>query len=219
LLLIPFGLVLVQPDLGTAVVILCIGLAILFFSAVDLKKMAILGVCAIAVLPLFYSQLEGYQKQRLTSFMDPESDPQGSGYNQIQAEIAVGSGNVFGRGWGRGTQSHLQFLPEQHTDFIFATFAEEFGFLGSMVILILFAVLIGKSTIIALRTSDQFLFSVAIGVIVFFTVQFFVNVGMNIGILPIAGLPLPFVSYGGSSLIATLIGVGMVESVAIQRGN
>ncbi len=219
LLAIPFVLVMVQPDLGTAVVIFSIGAAIIFFSGIDMKKLAIVGACVIAALPLLYGQLEDYQKARLTSFADPSNDPLGSGYNQIQAEIAVGSGNLLGRGWGRGTQSHLHFLPEQHTDFIFATFAEEFGFLGSVVVLVLYALLIGKSIMLALQTTDQFLFSIIIGVVVFILVHVFVNIGMNIGILPIAGLPLPLVSYGGSSLIATLMGVGMLESIAIRRGN
>lgn len=214
---LPLFLIALQPDLGTALVVMAIGMGILFFSPIDLKKIAVIGVIMLAVSPLGYAALEDYQKARITSFLSPNADPLGGNYNQIQSIIAVGSGEITGRGWGRGTQSHLRFLPEQHTDFIFATFSEEFGFLGAFVVLALFGILTVRIVVIALNASDLYSHLVLIGMVLFIFSQMVVNIGMNIGVLPVAGLPLPFMSYGGSSLIANLIAIGCVESVAIRR--
>ena len=216
---LPLLLIIAQPDLGTALVLLFMGGGILFFSNVDLRKLILVLVIMVALSPVLYGQLEPYQQQRITSFLNPGADPLGTGYNQIQSEIAVGSGSVLGRGWGRGTQSHLQFLPEQHTDFIFATFAEEFGFLGSVVVILLYTLLVGRIFVISRSVSDQYLFLITISMALFIVAHVLVNIGMNIGVLPVAGLPLPLMSYGGSSLLATIIALGIIESVAIRRLN
>ncbi|MCA9397736.1 rod shape-determining protein RodA, partial [candidate division WWE3 bacterium] len=219
LLGLPLGLIILQPDLGTALVLLTIGMGMLFFSDVDLKKLFAVVALGLVISPFLYANLEPYQQSRITSFLNPDADPLGTGYNQIQSEIAVGSGNLVGRGWGRGTQSHLQFLPEQHTDFIFATFAEEFGFLGSFVVIALYVSLVTRIFYVAFTVQDQYFFLITVGMALFLAAHVIVNVGMNIGVLPVAGLPLPLMSYGGSSVLATVLSLGIIESVAIRRLN
>jgi len=219
ILLLPLILVVLQPDLGTAAVILVIGGVILFFSRTDFKKLGLLVAIAIVALPFAYNNLADYQKARLTSFLDPSADPLGAGYNQIQSVIAVGSGGLLGRGWGRGTQSHLRFLPEQHTDFIFATYTEEFGFIGAGVVLILIAVIIVRLVFIAKNAKNDFSFLMIMGILGYLCFQVFFNIGMNIGLFPVTGFPLPLMSYGGSSLITTCLAIGLAEAVAMERTN
>jgi len=218
LMAVPTALVLLEPDLGTGLVFIAIWAGMLILSGARIRHLVILGILSIATLPIaWFFILAPYQKDRIHVFIDPKIDPLGKGYAVIQSIIAVGSGKLLGRGWGRGTQSHLQFLPERHTDFIFATLAEELGYLGVIILLGAFSLVLFRILRIAQHASDSFGGYICIG---FFTLIIFhaiVNIGMNIGIMPITGIPLPLVSYGGSALIVNLIGLGIVESVAVRR--
>lgn len=206
-----------QPDLGSTLTLVAIWVGMLFGASVSIKKVIILVLIAAIVLPTSWMFLKDYQKQRIIGFLQPTVDPLGRGYNLIQSTIAVGSGQVFGRGLGRGTQSRLQFLPEFRTDFIFASIAEEMGLVGSLIILSLYLFLLTYCLKIASETNDRFNFSLIIGVLSMLVFQVFVNIGMNIGILPITGITLPLISYGGSSLIATLFCLGIVASVSKKK--
>lgn len=206
-----------QPDLGSALTVGAIWLGMLFAARISLKKTIILLLIFLLMVPIGWFFLHGYQKDRITSFLSPKSDPLGTGYNVIQSTIAVGSGEFFGRGLGRGTQSRLQFLPEFRTDFIFASIAEEMGFAGSVLILSLYMFLLSYFLKVAYQVNNSFSFLVIIGVFSMFLFQLFVNIGMNVGILPITGITLPLISYGGSSLIVTFISLGMVASSAKKR--
>lgn len=211
------ALVFKQPDLGTTVVLAMIWMVMLVAANVSLKKLSVLGLASFLLTPAFWLFLKDYQRVRLASFLYPEKDPLGLGYNVIQSTIAVGSGQLFGRGLGRGTQSRLQFLPEFRTDFIFASIAEEFGFLGSVIVLGLYFVLLSRIFKIASLSKSRGGMLLLMGVAGMFFVQVIVNIGMNIGILPITGITLPLLSYGGSSLLGTLISLGLVASVARIR--
>lgn len=219
ILALPLALILMQPDFGTAVVVMIIGATIVCLSSTDLKKLLLFILIGVIFVPVGYNSLADYQKARISSFLDPSSDPLGAGYNQIQSVIAVGSGNMLGRGWGRGTQSHLRFLPEQHTDFIFATFTEEFGFVGGIIVLFLIAIIVVRLMYLARRVQDRFSFYIIIGILSYLSIQSIANIGMNIGLFPVTGLPLPLMSYGGSSLITTIIAIALAEAVAVQRTN
>lgn len=203
-----------QPDLGSTLTIIAIWAGMLFASGINFKKIIVLTLITILIIPFSWLFLHDYQKQRITGFLAPESDPLGRGYNMIQSTIAVGSGELLGRGLGRGTQSRLQFLPEFRTDFIFASIAEELGFLGSLIILAIYLFLLAFLLKIANQTEDKFSFLAVMGVFSMLLFQVFVNIGMNIGILPITGITLPLISYGGSSLIATLMSLAVVSLVA-----
>lgn len=206
-----------QPDLGSALTLVAIWLGMLLAARISIKKMLVLSLIIIVVIPTSWLFLHDYQKQRISSFLAPESDPLGKGYNLIQSTISVGSGELFGRGLGRGTQSRLQFLPEFRTDFIFASIAEEMGFVGSMLILSLYLFMLIYFLRVAQRVNNSFDFLVIFGVLSMFLFQVFVNIGMNMGILPITGITLPLISYGGSSLIATFLSLGMVGSAAKMK--
>ena len=206
-----------QPDLGSSLTLLAIWVGILFAARISFKKILILSLITLVTLPTSWLFLHDYQRSRIRSFLSPESDPLGQGYNLIQSTIAVGSGEVFGRGLGRGTQSRLQFLPEFRTDFIFASIAEEMGFLGSIIILSLYLFLFVYCLKVADRLTDPFNFLMCFGVISMLLFQFFVNIGMNLGLLPITGITLPLISYGGSSAVATLFSLGMLSSVNKNR--
>lgn len=206
-------LVFKQPDLGTTLTILAIWFGVLLTSRVSVKKLFVVILIVFLLIPLSWFTLHDYQRSRITSFLSPEADPLGVGYNLIQSTIAVGSGGIFGRGLGYGTQSRLQFLPEYRTDFIYATIAEEFGFFGSVLILGLYGFLIGYCLKIAAYADYLGSFLVT-GVAVMLIFQIAVNIGMNIGLLPITGITLPLISYGGSSLVSTMISLGFVASVA-----
>lgn len=206
-----------QPDLGSALTIIAIWMGILISTRVSLKKLVILALIIICAIPVSWLFLHDYQKQRILSFLSPQSDPLGTGYNLIQSTIAVGSGEIFGRGLGRGTQSRLQFLPEFRTDFIFASIAEEMGFLGVVLILSIYLFLLMYCLKVAHQTHDLFSFLVVIGVTLMLLFQTIVNIGMNIGLMPITGITLPLISYGGSSLIATYFSLGMVAAIARFR--
>lgn len=214
LMMVPIFFVLKQPDLGSALIYSITFLTMLFIDGWRLGYFFVIGIVSLVAAPLFWKLLASYQKQRILSFVGPGIDPLGASYNAIQAMVAVGSGLFLGRGLGRGTQSQLAFLPERHTDFIFASLSEELGFLGAATVLILYFVLIWRVFRIAFVTSDPFgkLFCAGVGVMLLS--QVFINAGMNVGILPVTGITLPLVSYGGSSIVATMVALGMVENIA-----
>lgn len=203
-----------QPDLGSSLTLLAIWFSMLISSGLKMKKLLILILIMIFIVPVSGFFLHDYQKQRILGFLAPESDPLGRGYNSIQSTIAVGSGELLGRGLGRGTQSRLQFLPEFRTDFIFAFIAEEMGFVGSVLMLSIYFHLIAYGLRIAQKRKDLFSFLVIWGVLSMLAFQVLVNIGMNVGLLPITGITLPLISYGGSSLIATFLSLGLAASCA-----
>jgi rod shape determining protein RodA len=214
---LPTGLVLLQPDLGSALLLLGIWFGMLFFAGLKTKHFLVLLLVSAAVVALaWFLVFADYQKARLVSFFDPSSDPMGESYNVHQAIIAIGSGGWFGRGLGFGSQSQLRFLPESQTDFIYAVIAEEFGFVGSALLFAAFFVLIRRLLRSAFLTRDDFTAFLFIGVAVLFFFSFLVNVGMNLGLMPVTGIALPFVSYGGSALIISLIFLGLSESATVH---
>lgn len=217
LLAIPFVLVLLQPDLGTALLLLPIFFSILIVGGASLKYLIGMIIAGLAAAPIFWHFLRGYQKQRLLVFIDPNIDPLGAGYNIIQSKIAVGSGGLIGKGWLNGTQNQLNFLPERHTDFIFSVVGEEFGFIGASALILLYFVLVKKAFTISDTTSDMYGKCIATGVGVLLAMQVIINIGMTIGLMPVVGIPLPLVSYGGSSLLATMIAIGLLLNVGMRR--
>jgi rod shape determining protein RodA len=210
-------LVLLQPDLGTALLMLPVFFAILLMGGARIKHIVWMMAIGLAGLPLFWHLLRDYQKQRLLVFLNPNIDPLGAGYTIIQSKIAVGSGGLFGKGWLAGTQNKLNFLPERHTDFIFSVIGEEWGFLGAAILVFLYFTIVRKAFTITDLTSDRFgkLIASAIGVLLGF--QVVINIGMTIGMMPVVGIPLPLVSYGGSSLLATLVAIGLLLNVYMRR--
>ncbi|OGD97208.1 rod shape-determining protein RodA [Candidatus Curtissbacteria bacterium RIFCSPLOWO2_01_FULL_38_11b] len=205
-------LIFIQPDIGNTFAFFAIWLAMSFASGIRLKYMVLLAVVTILVGIFLFEILAPYQKERLITFFNPVSDPLGIGYNLIQSKIAIGSGQLFGKGYGHGTQSQLNFLPEAESDFIFASIVEQLGFVGGAIILISFAWLLTKLISIA-NSTDRFGQLIVIGVISFLLIQFLINVGMNMGLLPVTGITFPLVSYGGSSLITSLFLLGIILSV------
>ena len=216
LLAVPALLIFKQPDLGSALVVAAIWLVMLLMSKAPKTYLVILLLLAAVVSPLTWRFLADYQKQRLTSFIDPYADPKVSGYQLSQSVVAVGSGGFLGRGLGHGFQSQLNFLPERQTDFVFATIAEELGTLGAGSLLVLYALLLLRLLKIAKNTSDNFSFLIVIGVFALMTIQGMVNIGMNLGLMPITGVTLPLVSAGGSSLLTTLICLGLVYNISTK---
>lgn len=214
---LPMAFVLAQPDLGTALVLLIIWLAMVLMTRV--RKLVVVGGIGLglALLPLVVRFLRPYQRQRLATFFNPMADPLHTGYNVVQSTIAVGSGQLTGRGLGSGTQSQLNFLPSQHTDFIFAVLAEKLGFVGSLLLIALFGILIWRGVMTAWRAGDRFGFFLGVGIVTMLLFHFFVNVGMNMGIMPVTGIPLPFVSYGGTSLLVSMAAIGLLLSVASRH--
>ena len=213
----PAALIVTQPDLGTTIVFVAVLLGMLFLGGARIAQMATLAAAAAVALPVLPHVLHGYQQRRLEIFLNPGSDPLGAGYNLLQARIAVGAGGFFGQGWLHGLQGQLGFVPERATDFVFAIFAEQFGLLGSLVLLAVFGALLVRVLRTAAVAPDRFGELVAGGVFVMIFVQVVENVGMNIGVLPIAGIPLPLISYGGSATITILAALGLVQSVALRR--
>lgn len=215
LILLPiFGLIFKQPDLGTSLTIGFIWFVMLLCANVEFFKVSLIALTLILLAPLGWFFMQAYQHQRIISFLFPTQDPLGKGFHVIQSMIAVGSGQFFGRGLGRGTQSRLQFLPEFRTDFIFAFIAEELGFMGSLIVLCLYAYLIYVGFNIFSNTQDRLGQLIASGVVSMIVFQVIVNIGMNSGIMPVTGITLPLLSYGGSSMIATFICLGVLSSVA-----
>lgn len=214
---IPMGLIIEQPDLGSGMMIFLFFISVLFFTGVKLRYIIILLLVIILPLPLFWQILRDYQKDRLLVFLNPNIDPLGAGYTVINSKIAIGSGGIFGKGWLSGTQSQLHFLPESHTDFIFATFAEEWGLLGCTVLLTLYYFLIRQGILIAQRTNDHFAKLLASGISFMLGIQIFINIAMNLGLAPVAGLPLPLMSYGGSSALVTFISLAILVNIDKRR--
>lgn len=214
LLAVPVVLIFVQPDLGSSIVVSLSWLGILVAAGISFKMLVISFVSLLFFVPIGWKfLLRDYQKQRIFTFLDPLKDPLGTGYNLIQATVAVGAGRLFGRGLGQGTQSHLRFLPERHTDFIFASIAEELGFLFSSFLIIAFIILLWRILTISQKTRDSFGTLVCGGMFSLLFSQFFINIAMNLGLVPITGITLPLVSYGGSSFISTMIGLGILENI------
>lgn len=216
LFLLPFMLVFYQPDFGTSLVYLSFWLGMMLAGGLGIAILFGAGLVMSATVPLIWRLLAFYQKQRILTFLDPKLDPAGAGYNALQAMIAIGSGQLFGRGLGRGTQSHLRFLPEFHTDFIFATLVEEFGFLGSLALFIGYGLLLWRllSPLVKGSLTEMFPFVYIIGLFTMILTQLFINSGMNMGIIPVTGITLPFVSYGGSSILSLLISFGIFWSAS-----
>ena len=210
---VPMFLILIQPDLGTAMIFIPMIFFMLFISG--MKKRYLIGTFGLlaAVTPLFWLVMKDYQKTRVFSFLNPEADPLGSGYSLIQSKIAIGSGGLFGKGLFNGTQSQLNFIPEHHTDFIFSVVGEELGFVGAIVMLFLYYILIMEGIKIAIYAKDRGSTILATGIVTIFITQVFVNIGMTLGLLPVVGVPLPFMSYGGSSLIFSMFLTGILLNI------
>ena len=216
IILLPMGLVIIQPDLGTSVLISISGIAVLWFAGINHKYFIYTLIAFLISLPFIISFLQPYQKLRVLTFLNPDRDPLGAGYQIIQSKIAVGSGGIFGKGFLKGTQSYLEFLPEKHTDFIFTLFSEEFGFIGSAFLLLIYAVIIYRIVAIGANSRSYFakIFCYSFGAAIF--VYITINMSMVLGLLPIVGSPLPIMSYGGSSMLATMIGFGIVMSARVH---
>jgi len=217
LIVVPVYLIKRQPDLGTALLIGASGFYVLFLAGLSWKVIVGLFAMGAAVGPMVWSHLHDYQRERILTFLDPSRDPLGAGYHSTQASIALGSGGIVGKGWLNGTQTHLDFLPERHTDFIFAVFGEEFGLIGNTVLLVLYMLLIGRAMMITANASTLFSRLLAGAITLMFFTYAFVNMAMVSGILPVVGVPLPLVSYGGTALISLFIGLGILMSVQAHR--
>lgn len=214
----PFVLILLQPDLGTALLILVSGAFVLFMAGLQWRWIfgAVVGLVPICLVMWFFV-LREYQRQRVLTFLDPGSDPLGTGWNIIQSKAAIGSGGIWGKGWLLGTQSHLDFLPESHTDFVIAALAEEFGMVGVCLLLLLYVLLVGRGLFIALEAQSSFGKLLAGSLIMTFFIYVFVNIGMVSGLLPVVGVPLPFISYGGTSLVTLMSSFGILMSIHTHR--
>jgi rod shape determining protein RodA len=217
LIALPTGLVMVQPDLGTSLLVVAAGGFALFFAG--LRWRWIVGAIALvaATAPLLWMRLHDYQRGRILTLFNPERDPLGAGYHITQSKIAIGSGGTFGKGWLEGTQAKLDFLPEANTDFIFAVIAEELGLIGVVLLLLVYLAIVARGLIIALRAQDTFQRLLAAALTLKFFVYVFINIGMVIGLLPVVGVPLPLISYGGTSAVSLLVGFGMLMSIQTNR--
>lgn len=215
--LVPAGLVVVQPDLGTAIMLMVSGMIVVFLGGIRWRHIMMLFAALAALAPFLWLRLDGYQQQRILTLFDPFADPLGSGYQTIQAQIAIGSAGVWGKGWLEGSQSHLEFIPERSTDFIFAVFAEEFGLIGVLMLVVLYLFIVGRCLVMAYHTRETYsrLLMGALALTFFF--YLFVNLGMVSGILPIVGVPLPLVSYGGTSMLTLMTGFGMIMGMHARR--
>jgi rod shape determining protein RodA len=217
MVLTPVALVLKQPDLGTAMMLLLGGAAMFFAAGTGIWMFVVVCAAGLAALPVGWELLHDYQRRRVLTFLEPESDPLGAGYHILQSKIALGSGGLFGRGLLQGTQSHLNFLPEKQTDFIFTMLAEEFGLAGSLVMLAIYVVILAHCFAVALSAKSQFGRLVAIGVSTTFFLYLFINMAMVVGLLPVVGVPLPLVSYGGTAIVSLMLGFGLVMCVHVHR--
>ena len=214
---VPFLLVLKQPDLGTSLVFMAIFLGMIFISGINLRLLGGIFAAGIAMMPLLWHVLKDYQKMRIMVFMDPNVDPLGSGYHIIQSKIAIGSGMLFGKGLFGGTQSQLNFLPENHTDFIFAVVGEELGFIGVTFLLLLYLVVLWRGVLIARDASDMFGRLLAVGITSMLAFHVLVNVGMTLGIMPVTGIPLPLMSYGVSSLTTNILSIAILLNIQLRK--
>jgi rod shape determining protein RodA len=217
-ILIPVMLVMAQPDLGTALIIMAVSLSMILFVKVSPRLLTTIFVSVMLVsYPVYRFGLKDYQRQRIYTFINPQSDPRGTGYNSIQSMIAVGSGQFLGKGYKKGTQSQLNFLPEHHTDFIFPVFSEEHGFLGFLVLLVLYVTLLSNAMKVSYGSNDKFGMLFSFGMCALFFWHIFINIGMTTGIMPIVGVPLPFMSYGGSFLMACMLAVAILTNIANKK--
>lgn len=210
---VPVLLIARQPDLGTAVMVASAAIAVLFMAGLSWRLIGLLGVLAGGAAPVLWYLMHDYQRRRVLTFLDPQSDPLGAGYHIIQSQIAIGSGGVYGKGWFHGTQSHLEFLPERSTDFIFAVLGEEFGLIGILTMLTIYLFIIFRGLYIAARAPTTFARLLGGSIILVFFVYLFVNTGMVVGLLPVVGVPLPLISYGGTSLVTVMAGFGILMSI------
>jgi len=217
LTLAPAALVLKQPDLGTAAMLLMVGTAVFFCAGVRLWKFAVVGVLGLSAIPIGWQFLHAYQQQRVMTLFNPENDPLGAGYHILQSKIALGSGGLFGRGFLQGSQSHLNFLPEKQTDFVFTMLAEEFGMVGGLVLLGLYAVLMIYGLAIAIRSRNQFGRLLAVGIACNIFLYIFINIAMVMGLIPVVGVPLPLISYGGTAMLTIMAALGLIMSIYIHR--
>lgn len=217
LLAVPTLFVVIQPDLGTAITIITVSGAIFWLAGVSYWMFGVVGAAGLAVLPVAWHLLHDYQKKRVLVFLNPESDPLGAGYHITQSKIALGSGGIFGKGFLQGSQSHLNFLPEKQTDFIFTLFTEEWGLAGGLTLISLFSMIIAYGYVISLGCQSQFGRLLAMGVVVNFFVYIFINMGMVMGLLPVVGVPLPMISYGGTAMLSVLFGFGLLMSAHVHR--
>lgn len=217
LLLIPFTLIAKQPDLGTALMVGASGFYVIFLAGLPWKALLGLALTGAAALPVAWSMLHDYQRERVMTLIDPTSDPLGKGFHIIQSEIAIGSGGLMGKGYGKGTQSYLEFIPEQTTDFLFSVYSEEFGLVGNLFLLFVYLMLIGRGAMIAANAPNTFTRLLAGSITMIFFTYAFVNMGMVSGILPVVGVPLPFMSYGGTAFITLGLGAGILMSIQRHR--
>lgn len=217
LLAVPVLLIARQPDLGTAILVFAAGFFVIFLAGLSWKLLIGLGVSGLAALPLLWMVMKDYQKQRIMTLIDPTSDPLGKGFHIIQSTIAVGSGGVWGKGWMQGTQTHLEFIPERTTDFIFAVFSEEFGLVGACVLLVLYLAILMRGLAIASAAGNIFMRLLAGAITLIFFTYAFVNMGMVSGILPVVGVPLPFMSYGGTAQVTLGLGMGLLMNISRNR--
>ncbi|MCB1785524.1 MAG: rod shape-determining protein RodA [Chromatiaceae bacterium] len=217
LIVVPVALIAKQPDLGTAVLVGSAGIFVLFLAGISWQLIGGLVVTAAGAAPVVWYLMRDYQRQRVLTFLDPEKDPLGAGYHIIQSKIAIGSGGLYGKGWLNGTQSQLDFLPERHTDFIFAVMSEEFGLIGVLFLLAIYLFVIGRGLYIATRAQDTFTRLLAGALTLVFFVYVLVNTGMVTGLMPVVGVPLPLISYGGTSLVTLMAGFGILMSIHTHR--
>jgi rod shape determining protein RodA len=217
MVLIPAALVLKQPDLGTAIMLLLTGAVLFFIAGVRLRIFSLIVVAGAAAVPVGWHFLRDYQRSRIYTFLDPASDPLGAGYHILQSKIALGSGGLFGKGFLHGSQSHLSFLPEKQTDFIFTTLAEEFGLVGGLGLLALYALIVAYGFVIALRCRNQFGRLLGLGIVTNFSLYVFINTAMVMGLIPVVGVPLPLISYGGTAMLAVMLGLGLLMNVGVHR--
>ena len=216
-IIVPVLLIAKQPDLGTALLIGLSGFAVLFIAGVSWKLLGGFGLLALSSVPVIWSLMHDYQKRRVLTFLDPEQDPLGAGYHIIQSKIAIGSGGLYGKGWLNGTQSHLEFLPERTTDFIFAVFCEEFGLIGVLILAGLYLFIIARGLYISVQSQELYGKLLGVGVIAAFFVYIAVNMGMVSGQLPVVGIPLPLISHGGTSMMTIMAGFGILMAVHTHK--
>jgi len=217
MVIVPAALVLKQPDLGTAIMLMMGGAILFFITGVRLRFFVLTAAAAAAALPGIWHFLREYQKNRIYTFLDPDSDPLGAGYHILQSKIALGSGGLLGKGFLLGSQSHLSFLPEKQTDFIFTTLAEEFGLVGGLGLLTLYSLMIAYGYAIALRSRNHFGRLLGLGVVTTFFLYVFINTAMVMGLIPVVGVPLPLISYGGTAMLAVMLGFGLLINVGVHR--
>jgi rod shape determining protein RodA len=217
MIVVPAALILKQPDLGTAILVVASGAAMFFVAGVRLRFFVLMALGAAGAVPAGWHFLRDYQKNRIYTFLDPESDPLGAGYHILQSKIALGSGGFLGRGFLNGSQSHLSFLPEKQTDFIFTTLAEEFGFIGALGLLALYALIIAHGFIMALRCRSHFGRLLGLGIVTNFSLYVLINTAMVMGLIPVVGVPLPLISYGGTAMLAVMFGFGLLLNVGVHR--